>query len=76
LQGQPLKTNRFTLERSKELMKKAKQAAAAYKLLAFETDVLEEIGYRNSPYSNYRIAGTQKYSGGTKAKRPARKPGD
>lgn len=48
--GQPLKTNRFTLERSKELMKKAKQAAAgSVQTLAFETDVLEEIGYRNSP---------------------------
>jgi type III restriction enzyme len=48
--GQPLKTNRFTLERSKELIRKAKQAANADVLtLSFETDVMEEIGYRNSP---------------------------
>ncbi len=48
--GQPLKTNRFTLERSKELIRKAKQAATADVLtLSFETDVMEEIGYRNSP---------------------------
>jgi len=48
--GQPLKTNRFTLERSKELIRKAKQAASADVLtLSFETDVMEEIGYRNSP---------------------------
>ncbi len=48
--GQPLKTNRFTLERSKELMRKAKLAATTDVLtLSFETDVMEEIGYRNSP---------------------------
>lgn len=48
--GQPLKTNRFTLERSKELIRKAKQAATADVLtLSFETEVMEEIGYRNSP---------------------------
>ena len=48
-EGQPLKTNRFTLERSKELIRKAKQAASgAIQTSAFETDVLEEIGYRNS----------------------------
>jgi type III restriction enzyme len=45
--GQPLKTNRFTLERSKELIKKAKQAAIGVKSIEFEIE--EEIGYRNSP---------------------------
>lgn len=44
--GQPLKTNRFTLERSKELIRKAKQAAMATGALDFEIE--EEIGYRNS----------------------------
>jgi len=44
--GQPLKTNRFTLERSKELIKKAKQAAIGLKSIEFEIE--EEIGYRNS----------------------------
>lgn len=44
--GQPLKTNRFTLERSRELIKKAKQAAAGAAVLDFEVE--ESIGYRNS----------------------------
>ena len=47
--GQPLKTNRFTLERSKDLLKKAKQVAAGItQTEAFEKEVLEDIGYRNS----------------------------
>lgn len=45
-EGQPLKTNRFTLERSKELIKKAKQAATGVQAMDFEIE--EEIGYRNS----------------------------
>lgn len=44
--GQPLRTNRFTLERSKELIEKAKQAAIGLKSIEFEIE--EEIGYRNS----------------------------
>jgi len=48
-EGQPIKTNRFTLERSKDLIKKAKLAALGTQTIDFETDVLEEIGYRNSP---------------------------
>lgn len=47
-EGQPLKTNRFTLERSKEIIKKAKQLATGEITLQFEQDVLEGIGYRNS----------------------------
>ncbi|MDR2147669.1 MAG: DEAD/DEAH box helicase family protein [Tannerella sp.] len=46
--GQPLKTNRFTLERSREIIRRAKQAAAGETEL-FEKDVFEDIGYRNSP---------------------------
>lgn len=46
---QPLKTNRFTLERSKELIKKAKLAALGTQTLGYDTDILEDIGYRNSP---------------------------
>jgi type III restriction enzyme len=46
--GQPLKSNRFTLERSQDIIRKAKLAAEGTQSLAFETDVLEEIGYRNS----------------------------
>lgn len=46
-EGQPLKTNRFTLERSKDIIRKAKQLAVGAKEL-FETEVLEDIGYRNS----------------------------
>lgn len=47
-EGQPLKTNRFTLERSKELIRKAKQEAVGATAMEFETDILEDIGYRNS----------------------------
>src|SRR5690606_8379216 len=46
-EGQPLKTNRFTLERSKEMVRNAKLVAAGggeQSALALE----EEIGYRNS----------------------------
>jgi type III restriction enzyme len=46
--GQPLKTNKFTLERSQEIIRKAKLAAEGTQGL-FESEVLEEIGYRNSP---------------------------
>lgn len=46
--GQPLKTNRFTLERSAALLKKAKEAASGIKTLEFEQEITEEIGYRNS----------------------------
>ena len=52
-EGQPLKTNRFTLERSKELIKKAKQAATGVKTIDFCQrhplgEIEEEIGYRNA----------------------------
>ena len=46
-EGQPIKTNRFTLERSAQLIKRAKLAAAGADELGFEVE--EEIGYRNSP---------------------------
>jgi type III restriction enzyme len=46
--GQPLKTNRFTLERSEEIIRKTKESAKGALSLDFETDILEEIGYRNS----------------------------
>jgi len=47
--GQPIKTNRFTLERSTALIRKAKQAAQGIAALDLETEVMEDIGYRNSP---------------------------
>ena len=47
--GQPIKTNRFTLERSKELIRKAKEAAVGgTQTSAFESEIMEDIGYRNS----------------------------
>src|SRR5690606_35351161 len=46
--GQALKTNRFTLERSKSIIEKAKMAAKGIQTLDFENEVLEDIGYRNS----------------------------
>ncbi|WP_373709215.1 type III restriction-modification system endonuclease [Kaistella sp.] len=49
-EGQSLKTNRFTLERSKQILKKTREIASdnAYQSSAFEGDVFEDIGYRNS----------------------------
>ena len=47
-EGQALKTNRFTLERSKELIDKAKQAAKEVQIIDFEIE--EEIGYRNATF--------------------------
>jgi type III restriction enzyme len=44
-EGQPLKTKHFTLERSKELIKKAKQAASG--AIEIDYSIEEEIGYRN-----------------------------
>ena len=46
--GQPRKTNKFTLERSRNLIKKAKEVATGTQTLQFENDLMEEIGYRNS----------------------------
>lgn len=46
-EGQPLKTNRFTLERSRELIRKAKQAATGVQTIQYEIE--EDIGYRNAP---------------------------
>lgn len=44
-EGQPLETNRFTLERSADLIRRAKAAGNAE--FEFDTDLLENIGYRN-----------------------------
>lgn len=46
--GQPLKSNKFTLERSKDIIKKAKEAALGVRTLALESELMEDIGYRNS----------------------------
>lgn len=55
-EGQPLETARFTLERSRELIRKAKEAARGIQTLELERDVEESIGYRNRPL---RITDTQ-----------------
>jgi len=47
--GQPLETTRFTLERSVNIVRKAKAAAQGVNLLELEDDLLESIGYRNRP---------------------------
>ena len=47
--GQPIKTNRFTLERSKDIIKKAKQLAHGVVANTLELEVMESIGYRNTP---------------------------
>lgn len=45
-EGQALKTNKFTLERTNEILLKAKEAATGLQTLDFEVE--EQIGYRNS----------------------------
>lgn len=54
--GQPLETARFTPERSRELIRKAKDAARGIQTLELERDIEERIGYRNRPL---RITDTQ-----------------
>lgn len=44
-EGQAIKTNSFTLERSKDIVRKAKSQMDSI----FDNDLLESIGYRNSP---------------------------
>ncbi|GAB3732272.1 type III restriction-modification system endonuclease [Spirosoma lituiforme] len=45
--GQPRETNRFTLERSEEIIRKAKAASVGQ--TDIDMDVMETIGYRNRP---------------------------
>jgi type III restriction enzyme len=47
-EGQPLKTKKFTLERTKALVANAKLVAAGGRPQA-EAKIFEDIGYRNSP---------------------------
>jgi len=47
--GQPQGTNRFTLERTKDILRKAKQAALGMQTMAFDAELEESIGYRNRP---------------------------
>jgi type III restriction enzyme len=46
--GQTLKSNRFTLERSENIINKTKQNSENNQTSFFESSLLEEIGYRNS----------------------------
>lgn len=45
---QPLKTNRFTLECSREIIRRARKIVTGDSEL-FEKEIFEEIGYRKSP---------------------------
>ncbi|MBS1585503.1 MAG: DEAD/DEAH box helicase family protein [Bacteroidetes bacterium] len=47
--GQPLETARFTLERTKNILRKAKEASLGVQTLELEKDIEESIGYRNRP---------------------------
>ena len=47
-QGQPLKSKKFTLERSIDIIRKAKRAAEGFNSDDFEHELMEDIGYRNS----------------------------
>ena len=47
--GQPMKQNKFTLERSKDILRKAKEEAQGIiRDQSLQNEVYEEIGYRNS----------------------------
>ena len=49
--GQPQETNRFTLERTKDIIRKAKAVSVGdtQAQVDFEAEVMERIGYRNRP---------------------------
>ena len=51
--GQNRETKRFELEKSKEILRKAKAVAIGdtQVQVAFETEVMEGIGYRNRAFS-------------------------
>ncbi len=47
--GQSIKTNHFTLQRSKDILRKTKElVSGSYQTSVFDTEVFEDIGYRNS----------------------------
>lgn len=50
-EGQPIKTNRFTLERTRDIIRRTREIASSggFQKLMFDDDILENIGYRNSP---------------------------
>lgn len=47
--GQPQKANTFTLERAKNILRKAKEAASGMHGIAFDQELEESIGHRNAP---------------------------
>ncbi len=47
--GQTLQTAKFTLERTKEILRKSKNAETGAQNLGFEQEINESIGYRNRP---------------------------
>lgn len=47
--GQPLASNRFTLERSRDIINKAKLLSVGKATLGLEEELMENIGYRNAP---------------------------
>ncbi|MBS1585854.1 MAG: DEAD/DEAH box helicase family protein [Bacteroidetes bacterium] len=47
--GQPQETARFTLERSRDIVRKAKEAALGVQTLQLDREIEESIGYRNRP---------------------------
>lgn len=48
-EGQSIKTNHFTLQRSKDILRKTKElVSGSYQSSVFDTEVFEDIGYRNS----------------------------
>ena len=49
--GQTLQTAKFTLERTKEILRKSKNAETGLQSIAYEEEINESIGYRNRPIS-------------------------
>lgn len=49
--GQTLQTAKFTLERTKEILRKSKNAKTGLQSIAYEEEINESIGYRNRPIS-------------------------
>ena len=49
--GQTLQTGKFTLERTKDILRKSKNAETGAQSLGFEEAINESIGYRNRAIS-------------------------
>ncbi|GHU55354.1 hypothetical protein FACS189411_03630 [Bacteroidia bacterium] len=58
---QPIKTNRFTLERSKELIRKAKEASIGFQSIEMETGTGKTYTYIRTMYELHKHYGWSKF---------------